>query len=1354
MARRYRILIAVAAGLLALPIVLCAALLVLGNTDRGRRLIEHTTEQLTGGEVSLQGLAGRFPDQLRLARLQLSDPQGLWLEADELQLNWSPLPLIRRQARGTLLQAARVSMARAPAYPSRTPPSKSGGIWLHGLSLDRLDVQRLELGAPLVGNAVALRVQGSAHAASWEQATAQLSVQRLDEVPATYRAQLQIDGVRVQGQLDLQEDADGPLTHLIQLPGLGALSVHLHLDGPREAVGAQLSAQAGALQASAGGTVNLNTRAAVLQITLDAPAMSPRPDLSWRRLSLHGSWSRSLAAPQTTAQLQLAGLIAGPVQLDALQADLSGEGDALALQASLGGLVLPKPFLGVLGAAPLQLHAQVRLAAPTLPVDFTLSHPLLTASGHWSNPGAATLSATLQDIQPLAALAGVQLKGRGSLQGRLQSAGPASRLEVNGDLSITGGDAMLVGLLAPHATVSAALSFKDGSFQIERSQLEAAKLQASLHGADTLGTLNLDFKFALPDLAVLAPALAGQLTAQGQLQGIAPRLTLAADVSGQFAAHGAPSGAIQLSLRAHDLPQRPAGRIELSGMLDEAPLHLAANLQREADGTLAAQIERGDWKSISMGGAVRLDAKATDPQGQLELHFAHLGDLDRLLGQPLQGSLDASVVFDRAAGRSRARITLDAHDAGVPEQQLQLLQVRGDILEPMVRPVLALQLTAQALRQGVLTKLSADVRGPFASPALHVTAGVQAGSQPALQLDTSATLYPERRELRVTALRADYREQTLRLQAPTLLSFANGFAFEQIHLGMADTTLQASGRLTPTLELKATLRDFTPTQLRMLWPDLQAEGRVDADVDVTGSLAQPQGVVHVQARGLRASNGAARGLPATDIDMNAQLQQQTAQVELHMHAGDGLELQVSGQAPLNPDAPVALKISGIFNLNVINPIIEASGQRVAGQAKIDAELAGTVAAPQARGSLVLSGGEVQDYPRGVRLTNVSASLEADGEQLQLKQFTAHAGSGEITGSGTVGLGEGDLPVALQLTAHSARPFASDLLTATIDMNLKISGALRRHQLDASGSVTIDHADINIPNALPPDVAVLNVVRPGKPPPPVSKTPVTIVTLNFTVAAPRAVFVRGRGLDAEMGGQLTIGGTSAGPDISGGFDLRNGTINVAGATLTFSSGRVGFNGYGVKKRIDPTLDFTATNSSGGVTATLNVGGYADAPVITLSSTPEMPQDEILSRLLFGVSVTQLTPLQLAQIGAALAIMGGVGGGGGFNPINAVQRKLGLDRLAIGGGSSNNGAATGTPGETNTSATIEAGRYVTRRVYIGAKQSTNGNTQAQVQVDLTKSLKLQTTLGTGGGTVQGATPQNDPGSSIGLTYQFEY
>jgi len=78
-----------------------------------------------------------------------------------------------------------------------------------------------------------------------------------------------------------------------------------------------------------------------------------------------------------------------------------------------------------------------------------------------------------------------------------------------GSLSFAVGFALLAGLLAPRAKLTAALVFRDGSFEIERSQLEASKLQASLHGRDALGKLALDFRFALPDLAALAPALAG-----------------------------------------------------------------------------------------------------------------------------------------------------------------------------------------------------------------------------------------------------------------------------------------------------------------------------------------------------------------------------------------------------------------------------------------------------------------------------------------------------------------------------------------------------------------------------------------------------------------------------------------------------------------------------------------------------------------------------------------------------------------------------------------------------------------------------------------------------------------------------
>jgi translocation and assembly module TamB len=164
--------------------------------------------------------------------------------------------------------------------------------------------------------------------------------------------------------------------------------------------------------------------------------------------------------------------------------------------------------------------------------------------------------------------------------------------------------------------------------------------------------------------------------------------------------------------------------------------------------------------------------------------------------------------------------------------------------------------------------------------------------------------------------------------------------------------------------------------------------------------------------------------------------------------------------------------------------------------------------------------------------------------------------------------------------------------------------------------------------------------------------------------------------------------------------------------------------------------------------LHITGLADAPQFELSSSPPLPQDEILARLLFGESASQLTVLQLAQIGAALASLSGVGGSGP-NPLARVQKALGLDRLSVSGGS-----GTGAPGGQSSGTTVEAGRYVSNRVFVGAKESTTGFSQMEVDVDLSKHLKLQTRLGNGTATTQGITPENDPGSSVGVVYQFEY
>ncbi len=469
-----------------------------------------------------------------------------------------------------------------------------------------------------------------------------------------------------------------------------------------------------------------------------------------------------------------------------------------------------------------------------------------------------------------------------------------------------------------------------------------------------------------------------------------------------------------------------------------------------------------------------------------------------------------------------------------------------------------------------------------------------------------------------------------------------------------------------------------------------------------------------------------------------------AQLVLHTSAGDSSHMSVEGMLPWS--GPIAVTANGNIDLTRFNPLLESAGRRITGSLEMNAAMAGTLDAPTVKGTVQLRKGSIHDYRHGLDLTDIEGTLEGTQKELRITQLTAHAAAGTIAASGTLGVLEGGWPVDMKFTARAAQPFTSSIVTGSVNADLTLQGTLL-HELTLAGTVGVNRATVEIPNSFPPNVAVLNVHRPGEQPVVNTVSSGPVINLKVAINAPRQILVKGRGLDAELGGQVQIGGTARGPTVDGGFDLQRGLFTLAGSRLTFSAGRVSFAGSDVTGRIDPTLDFTAQTTALDTTVTLRITGVADAPQFELTSVPQLPQDEILARLLFGENAGQLTAIQAAQLGAALVTL--TGAGSGLNPLVELQKHLGLDRLAVGSNDA------GTPGSTqNTGATIEAGRYVTNRIFLDLKQNTTGSTQLQVDVDLTNKLKLQTRVGTGTATVQGTTPDNDPGSSVGLSYRFEY
>ena len=215
-----------------LPLALVAILVALANLDAGQRLIERLTGRLSDGKVVVTGLSGHFPGEIHIDRLELRDSVGVWLTATDIAVDSSATALVFRHVKIAHLSAANVLVARAPvpSAPGAHPVGGADFDWR--VDVDDLLLPRLALGAPLAGSDALLDIKGRVHLGGTETIDTVLVARRLDG-PGTYELSGRLDAKRLDAVLEVHEPAGGPLQNLAGVPGIGAVSVHLKVEGPR-----------------------------------------------------------------------------------------------------------------------------------------------------------------------------------------------------------------------------------------------------------------------------------------------------------------------------------------------------------------------------------------------------------------------------------------------------------------------------------------------------------------------------------------------------------------------------------------------------------------------------------------------------------------------------------------------------------------------------------------------------------------------------------------------------------------------------------------------------------------------------------------------------------------------------------------------------------------------------------------------------------------------------------------------------------------------------------------------------------------------------------------------------------------
>ncbi|HLK71617.1 MAG TPA: translocation/assembly module TamB domain-containing protein, partial [Steroidobacteraceae bacterium] len=1250
-------------GVLLLALLLVLSLLILGNTAAGRRLLAQELSTLTSGKVQVVGLAGRFPSALQAARLQLSDSQGVWLTAEDISLHWAPVALLRSALHIHQLQIGHAEVLRRPisagASVSRSVPTRH----LPSIDIDQLSIATLALDPAVAGSRAIVTVHGQGHYRTLQDAQADVVVRRTQD-EGDYHLAVALAPAGIEAHLHLQEPASGPLEHLLNLPGLGALAVEASIAGPRTAERLQLLARVGALSASANGTVDLRSQVADLDLALDSPPLAPAPGLSWKRIALQARVRGTLARPQVNGNLELAGLILPDgAQLGSFHASASADEHALHVQGQATDLLLPPPLQQLPLDAPLTLVGTLGLDAPDRPLELTVTQRLLALQAHVATQGprSASFQVHLPDLAPIAALYGQQLRGTMTLAGTVRQAGELIGGELNG-VGRLAGPSPAARLLGAHARLHLAGALNGPQLNLQELTLTGDALNVHAEGSAQRSTsgeqgtplraLHASWRVTVPKLALIFPQLAGSLDTSGTAEGPWNALTTDVRARSTVAMRGGPPGSVSLSLKARGLPSMPSGTVQADGVLDGAPLRLDAAVDQLSSGLYRVVIHHATWKSLSADGDLAAGTDLAATRGQLRLRIDRLADFQSLVGSTLAGSLAASVKV-MPSGRRQPRAQFD----------LSADQVRY---------------------QGIVANARLSGAGPLSALRIQLSAASPSVDGSPASVSASAQLDGVSRALQLDAFQMRYHGQTVQQLCPSRVVFARGLAVRNLRLAAGRATMAVDGSFSPTMNFRASIHQLDARLVDAFEPGLLEAGTLNADAQIHGKLSSPVGRASLRIEHIKLAAASAQGLPAADVRATASLAGASGEVSLQLMAGSASKLSLMGRVPLNSRGSFAVRLMGQLDLALMNPILATQGRHAAGILTMAASANGTVSAPRISGTVQLAKGDLRDYTEGVHIGDINAQLVGAQGLLKIRTLTARAGPGALSMTGTVGVLQPGMPLDITLKGQRIQPITNDILTANLNTDLHVAGKLRQ-QLQVSGNVRINRAAINIPNGFPPSVAVLDVRVPGQKQPSGASTGQIPIGLAIAVSAPDAIFVQGRGLDAQLAGNLRISGTSAKPQVNGAFNMVRGVYALAGTNIRFTSGRVSFNGEGLKDKIDPTLDFLAqasvTYNGAPTVVNLTVTGFADSPRISLSSTPPLPQDDLLALLLFGQPASQLTALQLAETGAALASLSGIGagssGGGGhsLNPLTWIKRALRLNSFSVGSAAPPSGSAPG-------------------------------------------------------------------------------
>ncbi|MBA4491025.1 translocation/assembly module TamB domain-containing protein [Paracoccus sp. S1E-3] len=826
-------------------------------------------------------------------------------------------------------------------------------------------------------------------------------------------------------------------------------------------------------------------------------------------------------------------------------------------------------------------------------------------------------------------------------------------------------------------------SQKDGLITVDEAQIDHPQLTANASGTWGTGQTDLDATLRAGDLAFLGRGFGGALDAQIKvadgtdgrsfdMTGTAQALRV-----GNAQADAALSGETRLAVQA----VQEGGRFTITRMQAENP-------QVQVDG-----------KGVIGGGQTDFEAQAVSRN----LAF---------LGAGYSGSVQAGVKLRDQGGLTHFDVTGTGTDISAGSAQLNSA-LRGDttFVARGTRAGALIRLEEARAQNGQITATAA---GTYGAGQTDLRAQLETANLGFVTSNLRGTLTGQAQvvdlpdgQRRITAegsanglaignsrvdglLGGQTRFQLAAVQGP------QGFRLERLDARNPQVQVLPDGNPAEALNIDARLAN-----LSVLVPGL------DGPAQATGTLRQAEG--------------------RNDLD-------------IAITAPGGTRAQLSGS--LAGEA-TDLRVSGVSDTAVVNPLLRT--RSIEGPASFDLRMQGTPGLEAISGTVNLTDNRLAEPRLGLSVEDLNLIARFDRGVIRLDVDGDVSAGGGLAVNGSVDLRTGS-PV-LDLTARLNNAVLRDpaLYELTAAGTVSITGRATDGPL-VSGTVNILEAEFRIPSsglggaqAIPPIIhvgddwkAAATRAKAGLEPygsaaaqaaglaGPAATPPANPARFDLTINAPNQIFVRGRGVDAELGGDLRLTGDARTPVPIGHLSLIRGRVDLLGKRFDLVEGLIEMQGSLV-----PVLRLVAIHTQSDISIRIVIDGDLREPDITFESDPELPEEEVLSYLLFGRGLDQISPLQAAQLANALAVLAGRGG---IGIIGNIREATGLDDLDM-------------TINDDGSVAVRAGKYLTRNVYTDVEVDDEGKSRINLNLDVTEAMTVRGSVGSDGDTTLGVAFEKD-------------